>query len=285
MIPKIHIMQWHDHAPWSTFEQVEQDLILSRMLCELYAESFVADNLIFRGGTALHKLYFPVAGRYSEDIDLVQIHAQPIGKLIDAIRSKLDVWMGAPKRKSNEGRFTLYYNFDPTSDIPTQGRIKIEINTREHFSVLGTLKKEFIVNNSWFGANAMVSTYQLEELIATKLRALYQRKKGRDLFDLWVTLQHHPQLNVQSVIECFGKYMAFENRKISKDEFEKNLLLKKQDPVFTADISALLAQGGSVPQQGQQVEQVERNNIHNHVARYNIPDAVDVVLHRLVAKM
>lgn len=98
MIPKIHIIEWRNYAPWHTDEQVEQDLILSRILCELYSEPTIAENLLFRGGTALHKLYFSIAGRYSEDIDLVQIHAQPIGKLIDTMRNRLDSWLGIPKQ-------------------------------------------------------------------------------------------------------------------------------------------------------------------------------------------
>jgi predicted nucleotidyltransferase component of viral defense system len=228
MIPKIHIIEWRNYAPWHTDEQVEQDLILSRILCELYSEPTIAENLLFRGGTALHKLYFSIAGRYSEDIDLVQIHAQPIGKLIDTMRNRLDSWLGIPRRKAGGGKFTLYYRFDISSDIPAQRKIKIEINTREHFSVLGVSKKEFAVNSSWFkSGNNMVSTYKLEELIATKLRALYQRKKGRDLFDIWLALQQYPNLDIKSIIMCFKEYIKFEGIKISRNEFEKNLLLKK----------------------------------------------------------
>lgn len=282
MIPKIHIIQWRECAPWSTDEQVEQDLILSRILCELYSEPSIAENLIFRGGTALHKLYLPIAGRYSEDIDLVQIHAQPIGPLIDTIRHKIDVWLGTPKRKSGEGRFTLYYNFNTTSDIPTQRKIKIEINTREHFSVLGVSKKEFTVNNSWFNSSNAVSTYKLEELMATKLRALYQRKKGRDLFDIWLTLQQYPKLDAQKVVKCFKGYIEFEKRKISKNEFEKNLCLKKDDPVFTADISMLLAKRETM-QRTKGFAQTQ-NNI-DKVTQYNISGAIDMVLQLLIAKM
>ena len=281
MISKIHIIQWRDYAPWPTDEQVEQDLILSRILCELYSESYIAENLIFRGGTALHKLYFPVAGRYSEDIDLVQIRAQPIGALIDAIRNKLDPWLGTPKRKSTEGRFTLYYRFDATSDIPVQRKIKIEINTREHFSVLGGSKKEFIVNNSWFNSNSTVSTYKLEELIATKLRALYQRKKGRDLFDIWLALQQYPKLDTKDVIKCFKEYIKFEGGRISKNEFEKNLLFKKDDPVFTSDLSALLVKRETI----HTTQKSKQDNKKDHAAQYNIPDAIDMVLEMLVAKM
>jgi predicted nucleotidyltransferase component of viral defense system len=173
MIPKANIIEWRACAPWSSDEQVEQDLLLSRILCEMYADTFIADSVIFRGGTALHKLFFKNAGRYSEDIDLVQINESPIGSIVDAIRAKIDPWLGEPKRKLNKGRFTLYYRFLTEAEPHSLRRIKIEINTREHFSILGITTKPLIVGNRWFTGNKVISTYTLEELIATKLRALY----------------------------------------------------------------------------------------------------------------
>ncbi len=62
-------------------------------------------------------------------------------------------------------------------------RLKIEINTREHFNVLRLKKIACKVENSWFSGECMLTGYELEELLGTKLRALYQRRKGRDLFD------------------------------------------------------------------------------------------------------
>ncbi|MBZ0242481.1 MAG: nucleotidyl transferase AbiEii/AbiGii toxin family protein, partial [Bacteroidales bacterium] len=67
MIPKPSIAKWQQHAPWKEFAQVEQDLIISRVLVELFSDEFLRENLAFRGGTALHKLYLTPASRYSED--------------------------------------------------------------------------------------------------------------------------------------------------------------------------------------------------------------------------
>lgn len=69
MIPKPYIAKWQEHAPWNEFSQVEQDLIISRTLVEIFSDDFLRENLAFRGGTALHKLYLNPAPRYSEDID------------------------------------------------------------------------------------------------------------------------------------------------------------------------------------------------------------------------
>ena len=85
MIPRPYIAKWQEHAPWREFSQVEQDLIISRALVEIFSDEFLRENLAFRGGTALHKLYLNPASRYSEDIDLVQIKAGPIKPIMERI--------------------------------------------------------------------------------------------------------------------------------------------------------------------------------------------------------
>ena len=135
MIPKASITGWRTQAPWISDEQIEQDLILSRIIVEIFSDPLLNQELAFRGGTALHKLFFNPPGRYSEDIDLVRTNTGPIGKIIHAIRIKLDSWLGQPTTKRNQGRFTLYYKFIATTATAPKMRIKIEINTREPISL------------------------------------------------------------------------------------------------------------------------------------------------------
>ena len=78
MIPAAYITNWRTKAPWPTDAQVEQDLVLSRALVEVFNIPLINQSLAFRGGTALHKLIFDPPGRYSEDIDLVQVRAGEI---------------------------------------------------------------------------------------------------------------------------------------------------------------------------------------------------------------
>ena len=85
------ITEWSEIAPWKANEQVEQDLIICRSLVELFSDGFIAEKLAFRGGTALHKLFLEPQLRYSEDIDLVQISAEPFGPSIDKIRNLLSL--------------------------------------------------------------------------------------------------------------------------------------------------------------------------------------------------
>ncbi len=85
MIPKPDIAKWQAHAPWKQFYQIEQDLVISRALIEIFSDDFLQENLAFRGGTALHKLYLNPAPRYSEDIDLVQVKPGPIKPVMQRI--------------------------------------------------------------------------------------------------------------------------------------------------------------------------------------------------------
>jgi predicted nucleotidyltransferase component of viral defense system len=242
MIQRAFIVEWRNRAPWATDEQVEQDLLLSRALTEIYLDKELRDKLVFRGGTALHKLFLGSPTRYSEDIDLVQAEAGPIGPIMDALHKRLDPWLGYPRWKQSRGMVTFYYRFSTEVEPVQQRRLKVEINTREHFSVLGLEHHPFEVRSRWWQGQSDVLTYPLEELLGTKLRALYQRKKGRDLFDLWSA---HSQAEVDpvAVVECFQQYLLREGLSVTRARFEANLQEKLQDPTFCRDIEPLLATG------------------------------------------
>jgi predicted nucleotidyltransferase component of viral defense system len=242
VIPKDFITEWRAEAPWVADRQVEQDLVISRALVELFSRPTVARTLAFRGGTALYKLHIRPAARYSEDIDLVQTAPGGIGPTLDAIHAALDGWLGKPQWKQSEGRVTLGYRFDSEEVPPIRLKLKIEINSREHFTVLGVRDHRFRVDSRWFSGAVEIPTYALDELLGTKLRALYLRKKGRDLFDLGLALQRD-DVSTERVVEVFARYMEEEGSRITRAMFEQNLALKKRDPVFTADMTPLLAGG------------------------------------------
>jgi len=241
MIPLDYITAWRVNAPWPQLSQIEQDLIICRALVELYTHPVVAKNLAFRGGTALFKLHL-LPARYSEDIDLVQMQAGPIGPIMDAVQEKINPWLGIPKRKQSEGRVTLIWRVESEEGLPL--RLKVEINSKEHFTVLGYQQFEFRMASRWYTGSALISSYRIDELLGTKLRALYQRKKGRDLFDLWQTAKTLA-VNPETVVSCFLQYMEYEEHQISRAEFEMNLFEKLDDSRFLDDISPLLTTGSS----------------------------------------
>lgn len=239
MIPKAFITEWRQFAPWVSDAWVEQDLVISRALVELFSDPFLKENLAFRGGTALYKLHFLPSARYSEDIDLVQIRSEPIGPILDCIRTVLDPWLGVPKRKFKGGCVSLRYSFLSEDVEPFPLKLKVEVNTREHFAELGWKTETFSLTNRWFTGQTDITSFYLSELLATKLRALYQRKKGRDLFDLYFALKNG-FTDIDGLLSCFNRYLDAEDNTITRAMFEKNLAEKSTMKDFREDILPLL---------------------------------------------
>lgn len=240
MIPKPYIAKWQEQAPWKQFYQVEQDLVISRALVEIFSDDFLRENLAFRGGTALHKLYLNPAPRYSEDIDLVQIKEGPIKPIMQRLNEVITFFEEPRKTQvKGHGAKALYRFISEYEDIRL--RLKLEINCKEHFNVLEWVDFPFEVESDWFSGKANIRTYDINELLGTKLRALYQRSKGRDLFDLDYS-RLHMKLDIDQIIKCFKEYTTFStgNRPPSQKEFLINIENKEQDPGFTGDMEALL---------------------------------------------
>ena len=239
MIPRPYIAAWQEQAPWKSFSQVEQDLIISRTLVELFSDDFLRENLAFRGGTALHKLYLHPAPRYSEDIDLVQIKEGPIKPIMERIGEVITFFEEPRNTKvSGHGAKAFYRFTSEYEDIRL--RLKLEINCKEHFNVLPWVEFPFEVKSDWFTGNANIRTYNINELLGTKLRALYQRSKGRDLFDLDYARLNR-QLDYGLILNCFNEYMTFSvGKPPTLKEFALNMALKENDPNFLGDMEALL---------------------------------------------
>lgn len=260
MIPDIFVEKWRQHVPWKTPAMVEQDLIISRALICLFSEPKISNTLVFRGGTALNKLFLKPPARYSEDIDFVQKRAEPIGETLSAIRNALNPWLGEPKRKITERGAKLIYKYTSIEGSPA--KLKIEINTTEHFQVLDLLQIPYSITSGWFSGECIIETYQLEELMATKLRALYQRRKGRDLFDLW-WISSKNKIDSSKMIDIFKLYCQNDNRLIFKDLFYDNLEQKRTNQDFQTDMHVLLPVD----------------------SKWNFEEAFEYVLHNIINKI
>lgn len=239
MIPQRYITEWTSHVPWGEPRQVEQDLIITRILLELYSDPLLRRSLAFRGGTALNKIIFHPPSRYSEDIDLVQILPEGIGPTINRIQEILEPWLGKPKNKDFSAICTvLYYKTMSEDGFPI--KIKIEINTREHQCIMGFKEYPFKSTSSWASGNTMITSYAIEELLGTKMRALYQRRKGRDLYDLYVALTTLDKLDIKAIVHCFREYTSDQSQRISKKNFLTNMDQKLKSEIFLKDITPLL---------------------------------------------
>src|SRR5262249_27546638 len=132
--------------------------------------------------------------------------------------------------------------FQSEDTPPVSLRLKIEINTTEFFTLYGYQHHDYGIESRWFTGQSTIKTFQLEELMGTKLRALFQRLKGRDLFDLWLGITKL-NMDCEKVLSAFNYYNKANNVIISRAEFEKNLIPKMEVHEFIGDLRILLSDG------------------------------------------
>lgn len=238
MIPRALITEWAASSPWRTDADVEQDLILSRLMVEIANDALLGDELVMRGGTCLHKLHLPRPLRYSEDLDYVRRTHSAVGPFLDALRA-LTADIGLRLRTREQTYQMVHMTFETES---TDGlrpiRIKVEMNVRETDSCFPRITRPYRVTSGWWSGEAGISTFDVDELMGTKLRALYQRSKGRDLFDLWYVLSV-TDADDERIVQALDHYMRGEV--FAYSVFVENLREKLAAPTFLSDIADLVA--------------------------------------------
>jgi len=240
MIPAQNIIAWGNIAPWADLRQVEQDLIISRALVEIFSDDMLRDELRFRGGTALNKLHFPAPLRYSEDIDLVRTSKGPIGPILDQLRLVLQPWLGQARFDQSPVAPKFRFRIEAENGGGVPIRLKIEINTREIHAFDPPESILLKVANPWFSGEVSIPTFSREEMLATKLRALLQRDKGRDLYDLAHGLKVFEELGVARIVEMFGSYLEQSGHSISRAQAQERMLGKMAKPRLLLDMRPLL---------------------------------------------
>lgn len=229
MIPASDITKWGVNHPWSTRDHIEQDFLLSQAICEIANDSLLSNELIIRGGTAFHKLFLLKPYRYSEDLDYVRSSAGGIGPIMRQL-----VTLGDRLGYTANSNLSKYPKvlWKGISESGQPLRIKIEINTYERTPALPLIALRYDIDTEFYTSSSNVISFQIEEMTATKIRALYQRSKGRDLFDLWLALEMLA-LNPVDIIDAFKPYrpdgmtaaLAIKNleRKLGNRQFLEDL--------------------------------------------------------------
>lgn len=239
MLPRAALNAWAQQVPWPNDVDVEQDLILSRAIVDIANHPLLGEELAFRGGTSLHKLYIEQPWRYSNDLDYVRTTKGPVKEIMAAVRETMQaIGLEEAKYEVKDDIVNMRFDAEPTRGLGGL-RVKVEINTREIEPCFELVALSYTVDNVWFSGRADVLTFPLEELLGTKLRALYQRRKGRDLFDLWLGLEHLAA-DPDAVIEAFHHYLALSGVTIDPAEFERNLDAKLVHGGFRRDLDQLL---------------------------------------------
>jgi len=233
VIPAAYVTEWATRAPWPTRTQVEQDLLLSRLIIEIADDDYLGNELVFRGGTCLHKLHVNPARRYSEDLDYVRATSGGIAELTGAL-SRLGESLDFEVSTRIGVHPKVYFKTRSAEGVPL--RIKIEVNTRERSPAEPLIHIPYQVSSPWWSGNALVQTFTLRELVATKIRALFERNKGRDLFDMWLALT---ELGItgDDLLEVFGPYHS---PSITAKSAIANLEAKLRSSSFRHDLDGFI---------------------------------------------
>jgi predicted nucleotidyltransferase component of viral defense system len=253
---------WQPHAPWPKRSQLEQDLRISRGVAAIFSDETLTEHLAMRGGTVLHKGHLAPAARYSEDIDFVLVKPMPNDRLERQLRRVLTPVLGKPYRSAiEEVKLALRNAFRPSKvmriifrfvplDLQRLEIIKVEVNLDEAASLYPMV--DVVIKSITEDAeivDASARSYDINEMLGTKTRALLQRDQGRDLFDL-----HHAwqlgkagltpyAIDGARAMAAFTWYMEQEGTRIRAADANRILSQHLKKPAFRNDMNNLLRPG------------------------------------------
>lgn len=260
-----HVTAWQVHAPWPKRSQIEQDLRLARGVAAIFSDDVLSRHLAMRGGTVLHKGHLAPASRYSEDIDLVLTKAMPTDelerRLIQALRPILgspapsliaDAWLTVRNMVKPSKILRIVFEFVPLG-LQRPEKIKVEVNLNEEKAVYSLVHVGLaMLDEDGNLVQAQVRSYDINEMLGTKTRALMQRKQGRDLFDLWYAWEMSQAgrtpyaVDGKKAMEAFEWYLHNEGGPgIGQAEANQKLDERLQDRGFRSDMNTLLRPGAA----------------------------------------
>lgn len=242
-------------VPWKAPIQVEQDLLLSLSMIAIFNDGFVRDHVAMRGGTVLHKVHLAPPARYSEDIDLVAITNRNENEIEAGLKRVLRPVLGNRARPLwTEAKLAIRNRFRPSRilrieyDVPsiveTQKKmtLKIEVNVTERDPFLAPVALGFSFPFRGKTESTELRSFDINEMLGTKMRALFQREHGRDLFDLYHA-KDGPGVDLDRTISAFMHYMGAEGKEVRRAEFLAALEDRLKNPAFGRDMDDLLRDG------------------------------------------
>lgn len=180
--------------------QIEKDYVLSWLLWGIVQSTLLYQNLIFKGGTVLKKVYF-TDYRFSEDLDFTLINtALTDEQIIDAFRQTLELtaeesgiqFKISELDKHQSGSIAFYaYFVGPLGGKMDSKSVKIDITRGEKLLFQPNVCSTFKTYNDLPEQPFSLQCYPLEEIMVEKLVALIGRTQPRDLYDIWYLLEEN----------------------------------------------------------------------------------------------
>jgi predicted nucleotidyltransferase component of viral defense system len=254
-----HLTAWQTHAPWPKRSQIEQDLRLSRGVAAIFTDEVLRNHLAMRGGTVLHKAHLAPAARYSEDIDLVLTKAMDTDTLEKHLRRVLtpilgepapsiflDAWLALRNAKNSSKILSIKFKFVPIG-LKRNETIKVDVNLNEHAALYPLVNVNFqSLDEEGELVTPQAISYDINEMLGTKTRALMQRQQGRDLFDLWFAWSQSQAgatpyaVNGKRAMEAFEWYLGNEGTTMGRAEAAQLLDQRVRNAPFRQDMDTLL---------------------------------------------
>lgn len=155
-----------------------------------------------------------------------------------------DVIVGVRNMVSSSRIIRQSYAFTPTQQGAPKAKLKVEVNCSAHDPVYKIVTIPFDTGSGIVD----LKTYDIDEMLGTKMRALFQRDQSRDIFDLNRALTDPTPLyrpDPDRIVFAFRKYMTDEGSKVDVDAFRRNLSRKLTMPSFRDDMNQMLRPGTS----------------------------------------
>lgn len=238
-LTETRVRRWADEHDLADLLLAELDYRLVHALSAIYGSSFLKERLCVKGGTAINKLYLKETSRLSVDLDFNHIGSkEQVAKEKRNLREKITELLKAQdpsysvthtKRKYEQT--TLKIGYRTVGGTPQN--FKLEISHVERFPILEPVEKQLETSEGRFG----ISTYQLEELTATKLRALFERLKGRDIYDLYFVSELKPRPEAISTRKLFLYYFYRSKKVFNPKVYFRNLDEKYKSGRYIDDVS------------------------------------------------
>ena len=250
------VLAHQSSVPWPEIHQVEQDLLLSLSMRAIFDDPFLSGQVAMRGGTVLHKVHLAPASRYSEDIDLVVVGERSEGHIRKALmrvlrpvlgKEKSSAWATlrlAVRNAAKPSRILRCIYKVPSVSAPNRElTVEVETNVSERLPKYPLQRLPFAFNFRGERLQSTLVSYNINEMLGTKMRALFQRKKGRDLFDLYwaLTTKSALPVTVDDIVSAFQHYMREEDTTVPRAEFVAHLHSCTEDSAgFCTDMTPLL---------------------------------------------
>ncbi len=235
---------WADEIGINDLVLAEQDFRLSHVLIDIGSDDFLGERLYLKGGTAINKLYLKETPRLSVDLDFNAIGEK--ARVLTERKAIRDRLIRLLEERDAGYKVKYDYRYEQTTIhakyTPIFGgeqTLKLEISNVERFPIMQERRIDFVLPLT--GESFEITTYQLEELVSTKLRALNDRLSGRDIYDIHQVSGFDLD---QKVLRKMVLYYFYRSKKVFNPKlFFRNLETKFKPGRLTDDISGFIRAG------------------------------------------